>query len=61
MYEYNDEGKRKIESGEKDHKGVILGPCDGNRTSKIFFLSDTEDIEETREHGLKGPFLYSNP
>ena len=38
MYEYNDEGKRRRDGGEKGHKGIILGPCDGNRTSKIFFL-----------------------
>ena len=38
MYEYNDEGKRRKESREKGHKGVILGPCDGNQMSKIFLL-----------------------
>lgn len=38
MYEYNDEGKRRRDGGEKGHKGVIVGPCDGNRTSKICFL-----------------------
>ena len=51
-----------LERGEeRGQKEVIIGPCDGNPTCKNFFFSDTKDKEERWKHGMKAPFLYSNP